>query len=105
MLSWFLDMKGIIILTLSVLVISLGVNLYFTNGNLESIRKDHATLQAMCTQSKDDYEIKIEEFEVGKEAALEQYMQDLKEIDDYKEGQDDENDYKAAFDFIIDYNF
>lgn len=105
MLNWFLDLKGVIILTLSVLVISLGLNLYFTNGTLESIRKDHATLQAMCTQAKDDHDSKIEEFEVGKKDAFKQYQQDLKEIDDYKEGQDDENDYKAAFDFIIDYNF
>ncbi len=97
-------MKGIIILTLSVLVVSLGVDLYFTNGNLESIRKDHATLQAICTQSKDDHDSKIEEFETGKEAALKQYMQDLKEIDDYKEGQDEDN-YKNAFDFIVDYKF
>ncbi len=105
MLNWFLDLKGIIILTLGVLVISLGLNLYFTNGTLESIRKDHATLQAMCTQSEDDYSNKIEEFETRKEDALKQYMQDLKEIDDYKEGEDDKDDYKTAFDFVLDYKF
>lgn len=105
MLNWFLDLKGIIILTLSVLIISLGLDLYFTNGKLESIRKDHATLQAMCTQSKDDYSNKIEDFETRKEDALKQYMQDLKEIDDYKEAQDDKDDYKTAFDFVLDYKF